>query len=94
MRGGIHLDRSSSVTELTQKLPSMQVYGIWEEETMQNKCWIISSFYLDSRIPRGGVQTVIRPAHFTDGIIMAHQRVMPPAERDGIEITRREEDLG
>lgn len=46
-----------------------------------------STFHLDSGIPGRRVQPVIKPTHLTDGIIMTHQRVLPPAVRDGVEIT-------
>lgn len=51
--------------------------------------FFISSTYFNSGIPGCRVQPLIKPAHFTDGVIVAHERVLPPAVRDGVEITRR-----
>lgn len=73
--------------------PNLRVHGMWEDTT-QKKCLIISSFYLDSGIPGRRVQSVIKPAHFIDSIIVTHECVLPSAIRDGVEITREEEHLG
>lgn len=47
----------------------------------------LSPSYLDGRVPRGRVQPLLKPAHLTDGVVVAHQGVLPPAVRDGVEIT-------
>lgn len=43
--------------------------------------------HLDSGVPGRRVQPLVKPTHLTDGVIVAHQGVLPPAIRDGVEIT-------
>lgn len=50
--------------------------------------------YLNSGIPGCCVEFVLKPAHFTDSVIVTHQRILPPAIRDGVEIPGREERAG
>lgn len=50
-------------------------------------------FDLDSGVPGRRVQPVIEPTHFTDGIVVTHQRVLPPAVWDGVEITEGRKNI-
>lgn len=49
---------------------------------------------LDSRVPGGRVQPLLKPAHLTDGVVVTHQGVLPSAVRDGVEITEGTETRG
>ena len=53
---------------------------------MTNLDVLIVCLYLDGGIPGGGVQLVAVPTHLTDGVIVTHQRVLPPAVRDGVKV--------
>ena len=47
---------------------------------------IIVRPYLDGGIPGRGVQLVTVPTHLTDGVIVTHQCVLPPAVRYGVKV--------
>lgn len=53
-----------------------------------------SHVYFNGGIPGCCIESVIKPTHVTDSIIVTHQRVLPPAVRDGVEIAAREERGG
>lgn len=41
---------------------------------------------LDGGVPGRRVESIVKPAHLTDGVVVTHQSVLPPAVRDGVEI--------
>ncbi|PWA24993.1 hypothetical protein CCH79_00016008 [Gambusia affinis] len=80
-------DRPVFTARCQQSSSGIQTDCVYLDVKKKNK----KKRHLNSGVPGCCIEPIIKPAHLTDGVIVTHQCVLPPAVWDGVEVAARDD---